>query len=49
MKPRPLTEDFGFTRGAESLNGRLAMVAFTIAIVTEILTGKGFLAFLQLI
>ncbi|HEY9889721.1 MAG TPA: chlorophyll a/b-binding protein [Candidatus Obscuribacterales bacterium] len=49
MKAKPLVEDLGFTQAAESLNGRLAMLAFTIALVIEMLTGKGFLAFLQII
>lgn len=49
MKAKPLFEDLGFTQAAESLNGRLAMLAFAIAIIIEILTGKGFLAFLKLI
>lgn len=35
---------FGFTRFAEIWNGRLAMIGFLAAIVTELLTGKGFLA-----
>jgi len=39
----------GFTRAAESLNGRLAMLAFTIAILIELVTGQGFLKFLKLI
>jgi hypothetical protein len=49
MKAKPLYKEVGFTKVAESLNGRLAMLAFTIAIVVEILTGHGFLAFLKLI
>ena len=49
MKPKPFHEDLGFTNEAESLNGRLAMVAFTIAILVELITGHGFLSFLQLI
>jgi len=49
MKPKSFLEDLGFTSGAESLNGRLAMIAFTTALVIELLTGKGFLSFLQLV
>ena len=49
MKTKPLFEDLGFTKGAESLNGRLAMMAFGLALLIELLTGKGFLAFLQLL
>lgn len=38
----------GFTRFAENLNGRLAMLGFFIAIATELMTGKGILAQLGL-
>ncbi len=48
MKPRTIFDDMGFTRTAESLNGRLARVAFFTALLVELLTGEGFLAFLQL-
>jgi len=34
----------GFTNFAETWNGRLAMLGFTIGIVTELLTGKGILS-----
>lgn len=33
----------GFTDFAENLNGRLAMLGFSIGILTELLTGKGIL------
>lgn len=49
MPQKDLFEDWGFTQGAESLNGRLAMIAFTTAIIVEMLTGKGFLCFLRLL
>ncbi len=49
MSHRKNARDWGFTASAESLNGRLAMIAFTTAIIVELLTGKGFLSFLQLI
>jgi hypothetical protein len=49
MKTRSLWDDMGFTKGAENLNGRLAMIAFMTAILVEIFTGKGFLAFLKLL
>ncbi len=39
---------FGFTSFAENWNGRLAMLGFTIGIVTELLTGKGILSQLGL-
>lgn len=42
-------QHWGFTPKAESLNGHLAMIAFTTAITVELLTGKGFLDFLRLI
>lgn len=41
-------EDFGFTVQAELLNGRVAMIGFAIAVLTEILTGQGILAQLGL-
>jgi hypothetical protein len=39
---------FGFTSFAESWNGRLAMLGFTIGVLTELLTGQGILAQLGL-
>ena len=38
----------GFTKFAESWNGRLAMLGFTIAVATEFLTGQGILSQLGL-
>lgn len=38
----------GFTRFAEILNGRLAMIGFIAAIAVELMTGKGILAQLGL-
>ncbi|MFG6097477.1 high light inducible protein [Leptolyngbyaceae cyanobacterium CCMR0082] len=35
---------YGFTRIAERWNGRLAMLGFTIGIITELLTGKSILS-----
>ena len=35
---------FGFTPSAENLNGRLAMIGFIAAVVTELVTGQGTLA-----
>ncbi|MGF1570068.1 MAG: hypothetical protein ACFCVD_18690 [Nodosilinea sp.] len=40
---------WGFTADAESLNGRLAMLGFAIAIAIELLSGQGVLHFLNLI
>lgn len=39
---------FGFTGFAENWNGRLAMLGFTIGILTELMTGKGILSQLGL-
>ncbi len=39
---------FGFTKFAETWNGRLAMLGFVIAIATEVLTGDSVLAQLGL-
>lgn len=35
---------FGFTKFAETWNGRLAMLGFVIGIATEFLTGQGILS-----
>jgi hypothetical protein len=34
---------FGFTKFAESWNGRLAMLGIAIGLATELMTGKGIL------
>lgn len=39
---------FGFTPQAENWNGRLAMIGFIAALITEYLTGQGVLHFLGL-
>jgi Chlorophyll A-B binding protein len=39
---------FGFTPSAENLNGRLAMIGFVAAVVTELVTGQGVVHFLGL-
>jgi hypothetical protein len=39
---------FGFTQFAENWNGRLAMLGFTIGLLTELLTGHGILSQLGL-
>ncbi|MCS6813259.1 MAG: chlorophyll a/b-binding protein [Cyanobacteria bacterium] len=36
----------GFTKRAETLNGRLAMIGFVSAILLEVITGHGVLGFL---
>lgn len=40
---------WGFTPGAESLNGRLAMFGFALSIAIELITGQGVLQFLRLL
>ena len=35
---------FGFTNLAENWNGRLAMLGFTIGLLTELITGRGILS-----
>lgn len=40
---------WGFTASAESLNGRLAMLGFFLAVVIELLSGQGILHFLNLV
>jgi len=39
---------FGFTAFAENWNGRLAMIGFVAALITEYVTGEGVLHFLGL-
>jgi hypothetical protein len=39
---------FGFTPSAENLNGRLAMIGFIAAVITELVTGQGVVHFLGL-
>lgn len=41
-------QKLGFTEFAETWNGRLAMLGFTIGVIVELLTGKGILAQLGL-
>ena len=40
---------FGFTPQAENWNGRLAMIGFSAAVITELLSGQGVLHFLGLL
>jgi Chlorophyll A-B binding protein len=39
---------FGFTPSAENLNGRMAMIGFVAALITELVTGQGVVHFLGL-
>nr|NP_043235.1 hypothetical protein CypaCp098 [Cyanophora paradoxa]P48367.1 RecName: Full=Uncharacterized protein Ycf17; AltName: Full=ORF48 [Cyanophora paradoxa]AAA81266.1 similar to CAB/ELIP/HLIP superfamily of proteins [Cyanophora paradoxa] len=41
--------NWGFTSGAENWNGRLAMLGFIAALLTESLTGQGTLHFLGIL
>ncbi|MGJ3249821.1 MAG: chlorophyll a/b-binding protein [Elainellaceae cyanobacterium] len=40
---------FGFTRQAEILNGRAAMVGFAIIVAIELITGQGVLSFFNIV
>jgi Chlorophyll A-B binding protein len=40
---------FGFNPSAENLNGRMAMIGFVAAVITELVTGQGVLHFLGLV
>lgn len=41
------TPKFGFTKYAEKLNGRMAMIGFISSVVVEVLTGQGLIAWLS--
>lgn len=43
MKNQLPEEKLGFTKFAELLNGRLAMIGFVSAVLIEMATGKGIL------
>jgi hypothetical protein len=49
MQAKKEEEKFGFTPSAENLNGRMAMIGFVAAVVTELVTGQGVLHFLGLV
>jgi hypothetical protein len=48
MQAKKDEPQFGFTPSAELLNGRLAMIGFVAALITEFVTGQGTLHFLGL-
>jgi Chlorophyll A-B binding protein len=48
MQTKKEEAKFGFTGSAENLNGRMAMIGFVAAVVTELVTGQGVLHFLGL-
>ncbi len=41
------TPKFGFTKYAEKLNGRMAMLGFISSVIVEVLTGQGLIAWLS--
>jgi len=45
MEENPNEFKFGFNTSAENWNGRLAMIGFIAALLTEILSGQGVLQF----
>ncbi|MEM9543695.1 MAG: hypothetical protein AAGA60_29920 [Cyanobacteria bacterium P01_E01_bin.42] len=48
VTPDLLEPKFGFNDYAERLNGRAAMIGFSLTILIEVLTGQGLLAWLGL-
>jgi Chlorophyll A-B binding protein len=48
MQAKKEEAQFGFTPSAENLNGRLAMIGFVAAVITELVTGQGVVHFLGL-
>nr|ARO91030.1 conserved hypothetical plastid protein [Flintiella sanguinaria] len=40
---------WGFTKGAENWNGRLAMLGFIAVLITELITNKSLVDFLALV
>ena len=49
MQAKKEEPKFGFTPSAENLNGRMAMLGFVAALITELVTGQGVLHFLGLV
>ncbi len=48
VTPKFKESKFGFNEYAERLNGRAAMIGFTLTIIIEYVTGKGLLEWLGL-
>jgi Chlorophyll A-B binding protein len=48
MQAKKDEAQFGFTPSAENLNGRMAMIGFVAAVITELVTGQGVVHFLGL-
>ena len=48
MQSKQEEAKFGFTPAAENLNGRMAMIGFVAAVITELVTGQGVVHFLGL-
>ena len=48
MQAKKEEAQFGFTPSAENLNGRMAMIGFVAAVITELVTGQGVVHFLGL-
>jgi hypothetical protein len=48
VTPDLIEPKFGFNDYAERLNGRAAMIGFFLAVLIEVLTGQGLLAWLGL-
>ena len=48
MQAKKEEAKFGFTPSAENLNGRMAMIGFVAAVITELVTGQGVVHFLGL-
>ena len=49
LQARQNTKIWGFTPGAEALNGRLAMLGFVSALLLELFSGQGVLHFFNLL
>lgn len=48
ITPRLEEPKFGFSEYAERLNGRAAMIGFTLMVIIEYVTGQGVLSWLGL-